>query len=234
MAIDFIKASNQTISIPYNATQMEIGSSDFALMGWIIYDSTIETNYGTIFGRWEFATGNKRRFWFSKDLLDGKLHFRISSNGADSGQQIISSTSIMTAGNIYHVLVQRKSNILYFYLNGVQDASTLSIGALSVPTDATIGMNIGQQEVSLTNRQLFDGRMWDLRMYNRSLSDEEIKIIYESTSSDNIVNGMTARWLFNEGADGSVVSNVTDISTTGNNGTDVNSPNYEAVPMKLI
>jgi len=83
---------------------------------------------------------------------------------------------------------------------------------------------------------IFDRLMSDFRLYSCELSLAEIKAIYNTRGSDNIVNGLVGRWLMNEKPDGgtaTVASSVIDISKEGNHGTPANAPIYRAMPMKL-
>lgn len=70
---------------------------------------------------------------------------------------------------------------------------------------------------SQTNRAL-QAEVMDMRIYNRALSPAEIQTIHGVRGTDGIVDGLIARWQFNDGAPGTLVG--TTLSLTGkHNGT---------------
>lgn len=82
-----------------------------------------------------------------------------------------------------------------------------------------------------------DVYLTDVRVYNRKLSDTEIKIIDTAWGNDNIVNGLVGRWLMDEKPTGQIASGagtVIDISSNANHGTGSGNPVYKPAPMTLI
>ena len=70
----------------------------------------------------------------------------------------------------------------------------------------------------------FNGKIEDVRIYNRALGQDELKTIHASRGHDGIVDGLVSRWLLNEGAEGITVSganSVKDIGPSGNHGSPV-------------
>jgi hypothetical protein len=94
-------------------------------------------------------------------------------------------------------------------------------------------------DTSITSVQIL-GNQWgegiistieDMRVYNRTLSNEEIYTIYRSYGGDGINSGLVMRLLFNEGiigANPSGASSIIDSSGNGNNGSyfGVSNSNY--------
>ncbi len=76
----------------------------------------------------------------------------------------------------------------------------------------------------------FDGRISDLRIYNRILSADEIATIYAARGVDGIVDGLVMRHMMDEDALGVVASGTDlhkDLSNSGNDGTPSASPTFD-------
>jgi hypothetical protein len=79
-----------------------------------------------------------------------------------------------------------------------------------------------------TDRQ-FNGRIGDVRLYNRALSAEEMQTVHAARGTDGIVDGLISRWPLNEQAPGVLATGVgtnRDIGNAGNNGDPIASPPY--------
>ena len=77
--------------------------------------------------------------------------------------------------------------------------------------------------------QGLDGKLDDVRIYNRNLSAGEMQTLYAAEGRDGIVEGLISRWLFNEGAEGVTLSgsgSVKDVGPGGNHGTPSGTSTY--------
>src|SRR5439155_26736247 len=115
------------------------------------------------------GTTNKWIFW----LESGRLRFYIYS--ATAGDANIGANSFAPVlGQWYHLAVTRRGTNYTFYENG----SVLSIDSDMRPVpdvpDASAPLTIGQAE----NLYFFGGRIDELAIYTRALSDNEIAGIY--------------------------------------------------------
>lgn len=121
---------------------------------------------------------------------------------------------------------------LRMYANGVlqsTDATTISSG--------NTGFNIAGGWGIGDNNHFFEGDMWDIGIWSRALSGDEIKILYESMGRDNILNGLVGRWRMNEKPDSvaaSGASSIIDISKNGRHGSPVSSPDYIASAIRIV
>ncbi len=103
------------------------------------------------------------------------------------------------------------------YVNGtLQSQGTSSQSALSGWGNFRIG------EDATATRTRFNGKVDELRVYNRVLSAEEVTKLYKTTAPDNPDTGLVGYWSFN----GKDLSGTTayDRSGKGNNGTLTNGP----------
>jgi hypothetical protein len=116
------------------------------------------------------------------------------------------------------------------FRNGVEASyasGSPAAGVGSEVDDAPYNMTIGSE--AGVSGHVFDGFMDDLRVYNRRLSQAELQTIHACRGTDNIVNGLVARWQMDEQANGVAASGsgvVRDVGPNGHHGTPSNSPTY--------
>lgn len=170
---------------------------------WIKPDSPKESDYefmystdgtGTWFGLDNSGNGTLREFYTSSDN---------------------SSSFTMSADTWQHVVVVNddKARETRFYVDGSMDSTSFSsYQDTSSPSTAYIASNKGNQ--------FFDGSIDDVRIYDRALSQPEIKALYNRTQTqklndkDHLTSGLVGHWPLNE-------DNAYDLSGRGNDATSV-------------
>lgn len=108
-------------------------------------------------------------------LAGNKLQFIVAGiyNGSPAATYI---ESPITAGNWVHAVVTYDKNTIKMYLNNALVASKAYTQSLSVnPNDLLIGKS-GQ------GNEFFNGKMDQIRIYNRAITVEEVKALYEETN----------------------------------------------------
>ena len=80
------------------------------------------------------------------------------------------------------------------------------------------------------NKWYYNGILFDVRIYNRALTANEIAEIYHKRGADRVWQGLVGRWRLDEFVTG---ASVRDLSGNGNHGTPYNSPVYQASPHRL-
>lgn len=138
-----------------------IGSmTSFTIMGWIRGDGdslTGATGYNS------FTSG--RLLYTVSDSLSGGRRM-LAQVGAGSHF----SDSLMPRGQYHHIAYVYENSLSQWYINGV--ANTTNAGAVVFPSSPRIG-----SEGSIN--YMMNGLIDDVRIYNRVLSAEEIKAIFE-------------------------------------------------------
>jgi hypothetical protein len=114
---------------------------------------------------------------------------------------------------------------------------TLSIDG-ATPITAVVASQSGNVEICDVAGNAYgeplDGFMDDTRIYNRPLSRNEIQTIYSLRGNDHIVNGLLSRWTFTEGATGTAITSVRDISGNAHNSATIyGSLTYSDVSMSF-
>jgi len=85
-----------------------------------------------------------------------------------------------------NVVITYNGSSTSIYVNGAEDTSHHSITGIVNPYSLNIGTNYSR------SGDWFNGKIQDIRIYNRSLSSEEVKINYEMTnpeSSEKVIEG---------------------------------------------
>lgn len=118
----------------------------------------------------------------------------------------------------YHLAVKRTGSTATLYVNGVPRCSgTVPDYVHSASTD-----DISQAQVGCIPRGYdFDGYLEDLRVYNRALSDSEMRAVYGQIP----YTGLVGEWLFDD-------SSSNDTSGSGNTGTCLG--NFSSSPAKAF
>ena len=187
-ATDF-DGTNDYIQIPSNAA----------------YDSTV--------GTWSF--------WVKVDTIGGttpdSILFRADPSGSFNGVnmnvntsfrfgfQVKNGSSIAVQGNDSKITANDGSwhHVVFVWTQISGGTNQLFIdGALSVSAVNSTAWNFNNQAVRLADAtdnywEILDGKLDEIRIYNRALSADEIAKLYKTTAPDNPDTGLIGYWPFN-------------------------------------
>jgi len=157
----------------------EFGTKDFAISAWIkangSHDAGASTQ-GVIISK--YNSGGNNREWDIR-INGGEFYF-LTSSGGDSGTttNLISSGLDLDDNQWHHVVAIQKNLWKYIYVDGVLEGSVLGTGTVQ---GKTASMYIGAYAGSGTSpdRQ-FNGTIDQVMIFNRSLSAEQIKVLFEN------------------------------------------------------
>ena len=182
------------ITIPNGAT----GIATYTF--WVRVDTS-----GGLQRPWGSETHNEARF--SGGLL--------MVNDLFEGTAKATATTVLVVGDwfFFGFTGDANANTHEIYTNGVlEDSATDAIGS-TVGTSLSFGVRTGTSQ-NLT------GALDDWRMYDRILSSEEIATIHACRGHDGIMEGLLHRFIYQEGAAGTTVSALVDISGGGGGGSE--------------
>lgn len=185
--------------------------------------------------------GIAQRAWrLSRHPVDGtKMEAIIDLNGAGTSQkQYISSVNAIAANVRHHLGFTFNAGTFRLYIDGVVDPNPTKMGDAAITTvlNSTAKITIASQLNSGAVAQGASAIIGDTRIYNRALSADEFKAIFESGGTDGVVNGLVGHWRMNEKPDGTTsagASSVIDISKEGHHGSPSGNPVYRADELKL-
>ena len=132
-----------------------------------------------------FENMNNNIFSFPSSLYQTSLYIDVISYGSYSqiGSRIINSSlqnySQLNRGNWYQVCLIVKDNFQKIYIDGVPSGHNAQISDSRLGI-ARYGYNLGGRY-----SRLLIGKLDDIRIYNRALSDAEVLALYDGESSSN-------------------------------------------------
>ena len=158
-----------------NDTYVNIGTSaalDFtsalSLSAWVKPDTANENNRGIV-GRWVTGTSGYMMY-----LSSGKLRCYVDDIYSES------VATLSSAGDWYHLGCSWDGTTIRGYINGVADGTA----AKSAPSTADTGYKLVIGSYGFGNPNLtaiFDGKIDEVRIYNRALTASEITSLYNSS-----------------------------------------------------
>lgn len=204
--------SNQNFALQFDGNDDRVttqsvllnGTQDFSISAWINVPNPQKAN--CIAGNYNYPSSgsNGIEFYIYQGRLVGYL------------QGYIWGTSSIAANTWYHVAITRASGVVRLYVNGVLDATQ----TLSASMNATAKFTLGNFYSS--NQEQFLGRMDEIVVYGRALTETEIKQTRDLQHSSVSTNSRLLYFPFGEGAG----TNTSDLSGNGVNGTLVNGPQW--------
>ncbi len=171
----FLNGSAQYILTP-NFAGLPVGKSDFSVSVWICPSKMTSANHYMV-----FANGQQNQFQLDIDTAMGSvnqfgatatLDFFTGGNGNAPDCQTIVVPWI--TGNWYNVHITRSNNNIIIYRDGVKiGENATSDGNTASDSRIAFGYRRDYRDFG------FFGKMDDVRIYNRALSDGEVKALYD-------------------------------------------------------
>lgn len=166
---------------------------------------------GTIF--YKYSSGDSN-YYYSLGIFNnaGPIKVRFSTGG---GGAATDSTSSVSAGQWYHIVATFNRPTVSIYINGILDKT----GTDNV---ASFASGSGTARIGGITSNYFNGKIDDVRVYNRALSADEVAQLYRLNAPTGTDTGLKGYWSFN----GKDMSGTTayDRSGAGNTGTLTNGP----------
>jgi len=214
-ALNFVAASSQYVDMGISSTLSP--SSAITVSAWINASSFPNAQNDVV----ERGVTN---FYELGVTSTGKMSIWVALNAVNSHYSG-TGTYTLLAGKWYHVAFTYDSvNGLKGYVNGLLDGSDVAFGTMSGSNHPfTIGA------FTFFSNRYFNGKIDDVRVYNRALSATDIARLYtagrttrDASPTTLITNGLVGYWTF-DGHNVNWGSNTTaDSSGQGNTGTLIN------------
>lgn len=229
-ALDYDGADDY-ITIPDSPTLEALDTEDMTLTGWF-YRDTFTTDDVIISKRLSFAAAHAAHVVYIDDATD-KLVFE-TSDGTDEYQ--LESVSTFTSAGWYHFAVvwdQDSSENSEIFIDGIDNnaTDTGTIGNIGSATNSS-PLSIGAQS---DGDSTFDGKIDEVRSYERTLTAAEIKGLYDTGESDRVNSSVSqaqgtgrldsdlvAYWPFDDGTGSTAV----DVSTNSFDGSASGGPTW--------
>ena len=171
-------------------------SSNFAVSAWV--SPVDRSDYRSICG--QHATGQAGRFIIEIEITSGQL---LAFNGAD---QLSGLTVPLNQWS--HIVVSRKGDVYSFWVNGVRGTDRTSSTALYQGANTVIG------NANIANVDPFKGQIASVRIYNRALTEVDVRSLALSKVVGVIDRGPEFYALVAGGVTGAVsITNLGDITS---------------------
>jgi hypothetical protein len=159
---------------------LDFGTGDFAVEAWIYPVAYGDRSFGdkSIVSRWQngnWAWDLRLGWWPSGEANKDKLFFFLGSS-PNSGIKI--SSEAVSLYKWHHVVATRKDGVLYGYLDGIEYSAGKQNGYCSNPHSV---LSIGRFPVY--EEGYFKGSIDEVAIYNRAISAEEIRQLYQNPGS---------------------------------------------------
>jgi len=167
---------SSTIEFASSSNFDKVGISDkITLCSWININQH-GSEYTGIVGRYNtYTSNNDRQFLLTRNSLDNKYGFLLSSAGITFDASVLTNSELST-GQWYH-LCGTSNGTVKLYLNGVlqTQTATLSGGIKDIVNSSLFIGRFGR------NNSFFNGKIDEVLLFNRDLSANEIKALYNSS-----------------------------------------------------
>ena len=190
MAIEFIPNDHIDLGV------WDVPGSAISLTAWVQQDTSPADPRILMKG---VGTASADHWWGL--VVNGgndKPEFRLFT----TSYSFVPASTTLVAGTWYHICGTYDGADMRMYVNGVEEGSENKTGAIK--TDASASVWIGDQPGAPTERP-WDGKIEDVRVYDRALTAGEVSSMHAARGVDNIVRGLVSRWLLNGGAPGVTV-----------------------------
>lgn len=169
---------------------VELGKFDvvgggITLAAWIRPDG-FTINDGRIISKAK-EWGTNDHWWMLSTVADGGNfvpRFRLKTDESDNVPTLVSSAGVLTAGEWSHVAAVWDGASMILYVDGLEAGQTAK-GGLAVAVDPTVSVAVGSQpsDAFATDPshvvKFFDGLIDEVRIYNRGLSELEVRYLAE-------------------------------------------------------
>lgn len=215
-ALDF-SGSGQYLSVadPSSGVLDFVDGSDFTITGWFNRD-TAAADHTIVAKKNDQTTSAGYVVWIDNNGSTDYLSAEIS-DGTDT-YSAVGTTNLSTTGWHHFAIVWDDSNGLYIYLDGKLDGSTTSSTTSINSLANALAFRIGAESDAGVP---FDGKIDDIKVYNRALSVDEVsKLAHTAVPIQPVDTGLVGHWTF-DGNDidwSNASAEIKDVSGRGNHG----------------
>lgn len=141
---------------------------------WVKSDTAIAN--ADIAGRWLSSVDNKKVWRLRTDST--YLTFRVSADGVTNSADATTTISSVVDGNLHHIAAVYDGSAIAVYVDGTLRGSTAYSGGLF--SNVNTILRVGASSSGGAIAAYFKGLIDDVRIYNRALSADEVKRLYNS------------------------------------------------------
>ena len=158
-----------------NNPSLDVGAGPFTLAAWV-KGNTANGQYQMIVGH--YCGGHPGNYQALTLVLEGNGHGRIGMRDNSLNLVEVVGTAILTDGEWHLITGVRSPDVLYLYVDGLQEGTPVDASGVGDVVGAQIwGIGAVKDHHDIVTNYLC-GTVDDARIYNRALSAEEIEDLY--------------------------------------------------------
>lgn len=181
--------STDNISINTNSILDFQTANKFSISYWINPTTLSATQTSVILNK-QIGSGSSQDGWNSNIDVDFSTNFRIQNGTSTSACAFGSSPSTIGINQDYHIVQTYDNGISTVYINGVLFSQ---VNCTALIGDNSSVMLIGKATWTFSNTKGFNGKIDDIRIYNRALSSCDIDSLFSMPSPcTGIISSITA------------------------------------------
>lgn len=153
------------------------GAGNFTVAIWVLTD-VLNSTFRSIWHNYGTASGTPVVFLYLSDANKFEVVVRDDTGGAGHAATA-TSTGTLSTGTWYHIALVRSGTTARVYVNGVMedDDTAASLGTVTTSNGSHPATGAFDNPSGSTS-SFFDGRIEDLRIYQRALSTADIQALY--------------------------------------------------------
>ena len=169
-------SSSQYVTVPDSPS---LRVTQFTLDGWVSFNSTVGGGCCNMLFSKSFGSGDAESYavWYSGNALHGDT---CDGPSFAANCTVLDFPFIPTLGVWYHIAYTFGGSTHALYLNGLQVASLANTRA---PTYDGTDFSIGSETENGSRTYYFDGKIDEVELFNRALSQPEIQSIVNAGSA---------------------------------------------------
>ena len=177
--------SNDKVTINNNNNQLY--NTNFTILAWVNYRALATNNYyDHVILAQDIGSYSNNKWMFGINTLTTGTHFEYYNTVAGGGSRELNGNAwTMSLGTWYYLGITKNGSNFTFFRNGAADGSV--IDTTPIPSITTVPITFAWSE-----NLYFNGSIDEVRIYNRSLTAEEISMHYYS----NLQKYNTTHWNF--------------------------------------
>ncbi|SFR61831.1 LamG-like jellyroll fold domain-containing protein [Halogeometricum limi] len=153
---------------------MDVSGSEMTISLWVNADTWEGTANDMRFVSKTTSSSNSDHYWMFSEAQDQQLRFRLKTGGSTTKLVAPSGTSL-TSGTWIHAVATYDGSQMRIYKNGNEVASTSKSGNIDTSTSVPVALGSNPQDFGT-----LDGRLDEVRIYDRALSQSEIDDLYDA------------------------------------------------------
>lgn len=176
---EFKQNSGSYVNVPHaNSLQL---TSQLSFSLWVNVDS-LPPDWAMLLGKVGKGTDSENRtysVWLNKNG-----YFHLTSASDEQGQTRVNTQngSVQTGSWIHYVgVIDRLNGFITSYINGGDEKASRSIDTNEAVTH-TDPLRFGYDNYQNSNYYPLDGRLDNIRLYNKALSDDEVRSLYNNNT----------------------------------------------------